>query len=68
MWHTPHASVRDWQYSRITVKRFAREPQPPTATPAAAHISMKGTRGEIRTVIVEIRGWKEAESRPRSWR
>ena len=33
-----------------------------------AHISMRGTRGSTRTVILNIRGWKEAESRPRSWR
>ena len=29
-------------------------------------ISM-GTGG-VRSVIMDIRGWKEAESRPRSWR
>ena len=27
-------------------------------------ISMRDTRGETRTVIVDIRGWKEAESGP----
>jgi hypothetical protein len=33
-----------------------------------AHISMSGTRGSTPVVILNIRGWKEAESRPRSWR
>jgi hypothetical protein len=35
---------------------------------AGAHISMRGTRGSTRVAIFDIRGWKEAESRPRSWR
>ncbi len=29
---------------------------------------MRGTRGATRTVIVDTRGWKEAESGPHSWR
>ena len=36
--------------------------------PAVPDISMRGTGGSIRLVILDIRGWKEAESRPRSWR
>ena len=36
--------------------------------PAGAHISMRGTRGSTPVVILDIRGRKEAESRPRSWR
>ena len=36
--------------------------------PVAPDISMGGTSGSARMVIVDSRGWKEAKSRPRSWR
>src|ERR1700691_3251852 len=37
-------------------------------SPARADISIRGTRGSNRTQMVDIRGWKVTESRPRSWR